>query len=227
MDPPEDPAFNIWGSQQPSRPPSNVSYNPYLPSNSSSPTHGNHSIPPYQSPYRGPAYYQTNEPQRQIYDHTHLHRPNFAVRPPVNGGVPRPFSGHPAPNPFQPTSNSFHPGRPQFHPHSNVPNLPPPDELHEQQLHVRELLEKLQKDREKLLEGRRATAAQLKRLQAELDGLEARQRGGELLGVIYPLQAELGEVQRVHDGYGREWDNVDELLEMCWAELAVPDKREA
>ncbi|KAI4138709.1 MAG: hypothetical protein L6R39_006658 [Caloplaca ligustica] len=192
-----------------------MSYNPYGPSNSSSPAHGNTpmpqipQMPPYPSPY-GAQYNQMNERQRIIYELTYDNRQNVASRPPMNGGPPRPYSqysGHPAPHPFQP---------------QNIPPLPPPDGLNERQRHARDLIDQLNTDKKVLVDHRKQTAARIKDLEAELEALEDNQRGQELLRLIYPKQAELASVQQVHDGYGREWTRVEELLELCWAELMVP-----
>ncbi|KAI4131532.1 MAG: hypothetical protein LQ338_001166 [Usnochroma carphineum] len=209
MDAQDDANSNNWAHQMPSRPSSNVSYNPYGPSNSSSPAHGNTPIPQYQSPY-GATFNQMSERQRMLYELTHQNRQNVASRPPTNGGGLHPYpqySGHPANHPFQP---------------NNIPHLPPPDGLNERQRYARELITQLEADKKMLLENRKETAAKIKSLQAELDGLEANQRGQEFLRFIYPVQAELANVQGVHDGYGREWVHVEELLELCWAELMVP-----
>ncbi|KAL8942529.1 MAG: hypothetical protein Q9211_001354 [Gyalolechia sp. 1 TL-2023] len=209
MDPPQDPTSGPWGHQLPSRPPSNVSYNPYVPSNSSSPARGNPYNPQYQPPH-GAAFNQMNERQRVVYELTYQNRQNVASRPPMNGGGPRPYSGHRAPHPFQ-------------HLYHNIPHLPLPDNLSEQQRYVRDLIVKLEGDKKLLVESRKATTAELKRLQKEVDGFESKQRGQEYLRWIYPLQAEIGRIEGIHDGYGREWEHVEELLELCWAELAVPD----
>ncbi|KAL8936263.1 MAG: hypothetical protein Q9216_005025 [Gyalolechia sp. 2 TL-2023] len=157
--------------------------------NSSSPAHGNPYNQQYQSPH-GPAFNQINERQRMVYELTHQNRQNVAARPPMNGGGgPRPFSGHPAPHSFQ-------------HPYHSIPQLPPPDNLSEQQRYVRDLIIKLDGDKKLLLESRKATSAELKRLQKEIDGFEEKQRGQEYLRWIYPLQAEVGRIEGIHDGYG-------------------------
>ncbi|KAL8717661.1 MAG: hypothetical protein Q9225_005115 [Loekoesia sp. 1 TL-2023] len=208
MDPEEDPTPPTWGHQLPSPPPSNAPHNPYAPDNTSSSAHGNPYMPQYQSSNGMPPS-QMTERHRMVYELTYQNRQNVASRPPMNGSAPRPYSGHPAPHPF--------------HPHYNIPHLPPPDGLNEQQRYVRDLIIKLDGDKKLLLESRKATAAELKRLQGEVDSFESKQRGQEYLRWIYPLQAEIGRVQGVHDGYGREWEHVAELLELCWAELAVPE----
>ncbi|KAI4241579.1 MAG: hypothetical protein L6R42_011229, partial [Xanthoria sp. 1 TBL-2021] len=77
-------------------------------------------------------------------------------------------------------------------------------------------------DKKVVLEARKKTAVELQRRISELKNLEASQRGSENLRYIYPLQADIIKKQGIHDGYGREWDKVEELLEICWAELMAP-----
>ncbi|KAL8648509.1 MAG: hypothetical protein Q9210_004949 [Variospora velana] len=191
-----------WAHQVPSRPPSNVSYNAYGPSTSNSPAHGNTPMPQYPPQY-GPPYHQMNERQRMMYDYSIQNRQNAMAQPSMNGGGHRPyahFSGH-----------SQYSGRPTSHPFrpQNIPGLPPADSLNERQREARELIIKLNADKKDLLDKRKKTAAELKRLQMELDGYEANQRGQEFLRFIYPTQARIAEVQGTHDGLvaaGKELD---------------------
>ncbi|KAI4087242.1 MAG: hypothetical protein LQ348_005436 [Seirophora lacunosa] len=217
MDPQGDRNVNQWAHPLPSRPTSNVSYNPYGPSNSNSPAHGNTPMPQYPPQYGAP-YNQMNERQRIMYDHSMQNRQNAMSQPQplMNGGGPRPhphfsglsqYSAYPTPQPFQPRS---------------IPHLPPPDGLNEQQISIRELIIRLDRDKKDLLEKRKRTAAELKRLQVELEGYEANQRNQEFLRFIYPTQAQIGAVQAEHDKYGRDWTNLEELMEICFAEMTVP-----
>ncbi|KAL8748410.1 MAG: hypothetical protein Q9184_007325 [Pyrenodesmia sp. 2 TL-2023] len=163
-----------------------------------------------------------NDRQRRIYDHAYQNQQN-ASQPAMNGGGHHPYAqypgnsqyaGNPAAHPFQPQGSS--------QPSHNIPSLPPREGLGERQRHAHNLIVTLEADKKLLLEHRKATAAKLKHLQSEIDYLEDNQRGQENLRMIYPFQVELGETQRAHDGYGREWTKVEELLELCWAELMVP-----
>ncbi|KAL8903381.1 MAG: hypothetical protein Q9207_003955 [Kuettlingeria erythrocarpa] len=235
MNPSGDPNANQWPYQGPSRPSSNFSYNPYGPSNSNSPAHGNTPaqgntpaggntpVPQHPPSYGGIPYNQMNERQRRIYDIAYQNQQNASSHPAMNGGGHHNYSqysgntqyaGNPAAHPFQPQGGPQQP--------NNIPFLPPTEGLGERQRHAHDLIVTLEQDKKLLLEHRKATAAKLKRLQAELDYLEDSQHGQENLRFIYPYQAELGETQRAHDGYGREWNKVEELLELCWAELMVP-----
>ncbi|KAL8968032.1 MAG: hypothetical protein Q9197_005098 [Variospora fuerteventurae] len=214
MDPQDARNVSQWAHQVPSRPPSNVSYNAYGPSTSNSPAHGNAPMPQYPPQY-GPPYHQMNERQRMIYDYSMQNRQNAVAQPSMNGGGHRPYthiSGH-AQYSGHPTS---HPFRPQ-----NIPGLPPTNGLNDRQREARELIIKLDADKKDLLDKRKKTAAELKRLQVELDGYEANQRGQEFLRFIYPTQVRIAEVQATHDGYGREWSLVEELSEICWADMMV------
>lgn len=209
METPEDPAHNPWAYSS-SRPSSNVSYNPVRPSNSNSPAHAAPFVPMYPSPH-GPPPNQLNERQRQILELTSHRRQNFVPQYPINGGGPHPsYFGHitPQPHPFQP---------------QNVPHLPPADNLNQKQRQARDLIIQLDGDKKLLLKSRQQTAAELKRLTSELENLEASQRGLEHLRFIYPIQVEIKKIQGFHDSYGKEWEKVEELLEICWAELMVPE----
>ncbi|KAL8988266.1 MAG: hypothetical protein Q9177_002630 [Variospora cf. flavescens] len=182
MDPQDARNVSQWAHQVPSRPPSNVSYNAYGPSASNSPAHGTAPMPQYPPQY-GPPYHQMNERQRMVYDYSIQNRQNAMTQPSMNGGGHRPYahisghsqySGHPTSHPFRP---------------QNIPGLPPADGLNERQREARELVIKLNADKKDLLDKRKKTAAELKRLQVELDGYEANQRGQEFLRFIYPTQS--------------------------------------
>ncbi|KAL9020777.1 MAG: hypothetical protein Q9185_001961 [Variospora sp. 1 TL-2023] len=135
-----------------------------------------------------------NERQRMIYDYSMQNRQNAMAQPSMNGGGHRPYahisghsqySGHPTSHPFRP---------------QNIPGLPPTNGLNDRQREARELIIKLDADKKDLLDKRKKTAAELKRLQVELDGYEANQRGQEFLRFIYPTQVRIAEVQATHDG---------------------------
>ncbi|KAL8735176.1 MAG: hypothetical protein Q9166_001052 [cf. Caloplaca sp. 2 TL-2023] len=207
MGTPEDPTHNSWAYQS-SRPSSNVSYNHVGPSNSNSPVHAAPFVPMYPSPHGQPPS-NMSERQRHILELTARNRQNFVPQHPINGSGPRPpYFNFPTQTPFQP---------------QNIPHLPPHDGLNQKQRHARDLIIQLDEDKKLLLKSRKQTAAELKRLTSEMENLEATQRGMEHLRFIYPIQTEISKMQGFHDSYGREWDKVEELLEICWAELMVPE----
>ncbi|KAL8804980.1 MAG: hypothetical protein Q9223_005489 [Gallowayella weberi] len=218
MDTPENSTPNIWAYSS-SRPSSTVSHNHVRPNNANSPAHVAPFVPMLQSPH-GPPINQPSERQRRILELTSHNRANYtgyAFTPTstsrIDGSSPQPpFLGHPIP-----------------HPHSfqapNIPQLPPPDNLNDKQRQARDLIIQLDGDKKLLLKSRQQTAAELQRLTSELANLEATQRGMEHLRFIYPLQVEINRMQGFHDSYGTEWIKVEELLEICWAELMVPDRR--
>ncbi|KAL8906547.1 MAG: hypothetical protein Q9171_006223 [Xanthocarpia ochracea] len=179
-------------------------------SNSNSPVHAAPFVPMYSSPHggHGPMPNQMNERQRHILELTAHSRQNFVPPQPMNGGGPR--TGHfdrPTKNPFQ---------------RHNGPRLHPVDHLNPKQREAHDLIIQLDEDKKVVLRARMQTAAALKRLISELENLEATQCGTEHLRFIYPMQHEIAKQQGFHDAYGREWVKVEELLEICWAELMVP-----
>ncbi|KAL9627075.1 MAG: hypothetical protein Q9204_006828 [Flavoplaca sp. TL-2023a] len=211
MDESHNSTTNSWAYT--SRPSSNMSYNHPGPSNSSSPVHAAPFVPMYPSPHGGPGSHPQpmSERQRQILELTAHNRQNFVSQHqhPTNGGggAHAGYFSYPTPSPFQP---------------QNIPHLPPADGLNDKQRQARDLITQLNLDKKMVLEARKKTAVELQRRTAELNNLEATQRGAENLRHIYPLQVEIAKKQGVHDGYGREWDKVEELLEICWAELMAP-----
>ncbi|KAL8726206.1 MAG: hypothetical protein Q9181_006145 [Wetmoreana brouardii] len=208
MNPSGDPTHNPW-AQFPSRPSSNVSYNHFGHSNSNTPTHGAHGMPQHPSPH-GPSDNQLSERQRRVYELTYHNRQNVASHAATNGSGPRPPFTFAAPHPFHAQS---------------IPSLPPPDGLHgEPQRLAHKYLAELDADKKRVLAARKETAAKLKQLKQQLASLEANQRHQELLRFIYPLQADIAEMEEIHDQYGREWDIVEELQETCWSEMMVPSR---
>ncbi|KAI4228437.1 MAG: hypothetical protein L6R36_001628 [Xanthoria steineri] len=204
MDDPRNQTPNSW--LYPSRPSSNISYNHVGPSNSSSPVHAAPFVPMYPSPHgtQGPF----SERQRQIMELNPHNRQNFAPQHATNGGGHHTgYSNYPTPTTFQP---------------QNVPALPPADGLNDKQRQARDLITQLNQDKKVVLEARKKTAAELQRRITELEDLEDSQCASENLRYIYPLQMYIAKKQAIHDGYGREWDKVQELLEICWAELMAP-----
>ncbi|KAL8921594.1 MAG: hypothetical protein Q9172_003953 [Xanthocarpia lactea] len=208
MDASQDPTQNLWA--YPSRPSSNIPYNHVGPSSSSSPVHAAPFVPMYSSPHggHGPMPNQINERQRHILELTAHSRQNFVPPQPMNGGGPRTghFNHH--------TTNLFQ--------RQNGARLPPVDNLNPKQREAHDLIIQLDEDKKVVLRARMQTAAALKRLTSELENLEATQCGTEHLRFIYPMQHEIAKQQGFHDAYGREWVKVEELLEICWAELMVP-----
>ncbi|KAI4266175.1 MAG: hypothetical protein L6R38_008904 [Xanthoria sp. 2 TBL-2021] len=208
MDDPRNPTPNPWA--YPSRPPSNISYNHVGPSNSSSPVHAAAFVPMYPSPHgaHGPLPNPMGERQRQIMELNPHNRQNLVPQHHMNGsGHHAGYFNYPTPSPFQPQT---------------IPHLPPADGLNDKQRQARDLITQLNQDKKVVLEARKKTAVELQRRISELKNLEASQRGAENLRYIYPLQADIVKKQSIHDGYGREWDKVEELLEICWAELMAP-----
>ncbi|KAL9600321.1 MAG: hypothetical protein Q9219_003271 [cf. Caloplaca sp. 3 TL-2023] len=260
MDPPEDPNSYNWAHQlpPPSRPGSSISYNPYLPSDSSSPSHNHPYFPQYlyQSPHQSMATSNTNnnnpmtDRQRMVYDLTMQNRQNNPPPPPLppppqmmmNGGIhPRPYSGHPAPNPFHYPPSQYLPNQNNAN-NANIANnaattnnlnlnlndtaippLPPNASLTTKQEHARSLIQDYTADKKRIISCRQGTFNAIRDLQAEIEDLEKLQKGQEYLRYIYPLQAELGRVEHLHDMYGREWEVLEEKIEICWAEIAVPE----
>ncbi|KAL8769769.1 MAG: hypothetical protein Q9209_004385 [Squamulea sp. 1 TL-2023] len=191
-----------------------MSYSHAGPSSANSPVHAPPFVPMYPSPHGTHASLPNpmGDRQRQILELTSHRRQMFIPQLPINGHDSRTgYSNHPTPDPFQ-SQNA-----PQ-----QVPQLPPVDGLSKTQRKAYDLIIQLDGDKKVVLKARMETAAKLKRLVSEKDNLEATQRGMEYLRYIYPLQAEIANVQGFHDAYGREWDKVEELLEICWAELMVP-----
>ena len=163
----------------------------------------------YPSPHgaHGPPPNALSERQRQILEMTAHHRQNFVPQHPVNGGGhPAGYFNYSAPSPFQP---------------QNVPQLPPPDNLNDKQRQARDLINQLNQDKKMVLQARKKLAAELKIGVTSLNSLEATKDTGNYRH-IYPLQIEIAQKQYIHDEYGREWDKVEELLEICWAELMAP-----
>ncbi|KAL8801101.1 MAG: hypothetical protein Q9182_004694 [Xanthomendoza sp. 2 TL-2023] len=212
MDTSENPTPNLWAYPS-SRPSSTVSHNHVRPSNSNSPAHAAPFVPMFQSPHGTPAN-QPSERQRRILEltgHNRANYPQYAFNPNlinhIDGSSPQPpFLGHPIAHP-----HSF--------PIPLIPQLPPTDNLNEKQRQARDLIIQLDGDKKLLLKSRQQTAAELQRLTSELANLEASQRGMEHLRFIYPLQVEISKMQSFHDSYGTEWTKVEELLELCWAEV--------
>ncbi|KAL8789191.1 MAG: hypothetical protein Q9213_001298 [Squamulea squamosa] len=184
------------------------------PSNANSPVHAPPFVPMYPSPHgtHAPLSIPIGDRQRQILELTSHRRQMFIPQLPMSGpGSRTGYFNHPTSDPSQSQTASH-----------QVPQLPPVDGLSETQRKAYDLIIKLDGDKKVVLKARMETAAKLKRLNSEMDNLEATQRGMEYLRYIYPLQAEIANVQRFHDAYGREWDKVEELLEICWGQLMVP-----
>ncbi|KAL8948383.1 MAG: hypothetical protein Q9222_005424 [Ikaeria aurantiellina] len=218
MDQPKDD-LQIAYTYLPPRPTSTLSYAAGGYSSSASPSHATPSMSAYPSPH-GPFAAPVSERHRSIYELTHYNRQQVAARAHAhfNGVNPASFTNHPTPPPPY-----YHQSTPQSHNPQNIPHLPPEDGLSEKQREARALIIHLDGDKKLLLNCRRQTAAELKKLNARLDRFEAAQKSQELLRVIYPLQMQIADIQKYHDGYGREWEHVEELLEICWTELMVPN----
>ncbi|KAL8709349.1 MAG: hypothetical protein Q9220_005942 [cf. Caloplaca sp. 1 TL-2023] len=218
MDKLEDHLPNSWTYFAP-RPTSTLSYGTGGHSTSVSPSHATPLMSAYPSPH-GAFSAQVSERQRSAYELTHYNRQQVAARLHFNGPNPPPsFTNRGTPPPPY-----YHQPTPPLSVHAqNVPHLPPLDGLNEKQRQARDLIINLDGDKKLLLGCRKQTAAELKKLKEQLEELEASQKSMENLRFIYPLQAQIGDVQRVHDAYGREWVNVEELLEICWTELMVPN----
>ncbi|KAL8999929.1 MAG: hypothetical protein Q9169_001335 [Polycauliona sp. 2 TL-2023] len=209
MDNSRNPTSNLWAYS--SRPQPNIPYNHVRPSNSSSPVHAAPFVPFHSSPHgaHGHVPNPMNERHRQILELT-ANRPNFGSQHQQamdNGGSNGGYYNYLAPNPFQP---------------QNIPHLPPIDGLNDKQRQARDLITQLTQDKKVVLEARKQTFVDLQRRIEELDNLEATQRDTEKLRYIFPLQHMIAKKQSIHDAYGREWDKVEELLEICWAELMAP-----
>ncbi|KAL8871162.1 MAG: hypothetical protein Q9174_002947 [Haloplaca sp. 1 TL-2023] len=223
MNPPDDPNHSIWGPY-PHGTAADFSYNHFGPSTHSSPNHGGARMSQYQMQqqynqphFPGPMWYppeQTpplSDRQRRVLELTQDRQQNATPRPMMNGVHPRQQLGYPPSYPFHP----------QGTPHLPSPN---PQDAHKQQ--AQNILADLDGDKKALLAKRKETAAVLKRLNEELDQLENTQRHQEHLRYIYPKQAEIAEVQKAHDEYGRQWEIVEDLEETTWDAMMVPGDRD-
>ncbi|KAL8964400.1 MAG: hypothetical protein Q9183_004476 [Haloplaca sp. 2 TL-2023] len=225
MNPPDDRNHSIWGPY-PLGTAADFSYNHFGPSTQSSPNHGGARMSQYQmqqqynqSHFQGPGamWYppeQTpplSDRQRRVLELTQDRQQNAASRPMVNGAHPRQQLGYPPSYPFHP---------------QGIHHLPRPNPQDPHKQEAQNILADLDGDKRNLLARRKETAAELKRLQGEIDFLERSQQHQELLRHIYPLQAQLGEVQQAHDEYGRQWEIVEDLEETTWDAMMVPSGKE-
>ena len=160
--------------------------------------------PPEQTP-------PLSDRQRRVLELTQDRQQNAASRPTMNGGHPRQQFGYPPSHPFHP---------------QGLPQLPRPNQQDAHKQEAQNILADLDADKKNLLAKRKETAAELKRLQGEIDFLEHNQQHQEHLRHIYPLQAQLGEVQKAHDEYGRQWEIVEDLEETTWDAMMVPSGKE-
>ncbi|KAL8662908.1 MAG: hypothetical protein Q9202_004330 [Teloschistes flavicans] len=186
-------------------------------SNSASPIHGTPNHAAYHSPQ---PVSQLSHHRRQVLDFTNHDHSNAVPHPGWNGqddmngmnGVdgsgPHGHFGFTAP----------HPQPPQEIPHIQ-PTFSTPEE---RQRYAQDLMEALNIDKKQVLAARQGTAAEIKRLEEEIEKYELAQIHLENLRFIYPLQLQLDQQQIAHDKYGREWDTLGDLIEMLWAEMMVP-----
>ncbi|KAL8687056.1 MAG: hypothetical protein Q9218_006665 [Villophora microphyllina] len=201
------PANRGYYSPQPVRQSSGVSANPghrrSQPARQSRVTMAN---PGYHSPQ---PVRPMSERQRQVYDFTANNRSNAAPRHMMNSSGPYSHFGHINNRP------------PQYV--QGMPYIPPTfNTTEERQRYAQQLMDALNTDKKQVLEARKKTAAELKRLQQEIDVYELTQDHQENLRYIYPLQAQLAEQQAAHDEYGRQWENLGDLVETLWSEMKVP-----